>query len=93
MDCTAVAIEVGVVLDEFQALVHPMLVFVRESVGREPVPDVNSDAFSPDVWAMEDVDDERHSIRRHAADTTPVLFAVRNALVVLVDGLDVGVDR
>lgn len=55
--------------------------------------DIDPDALSSGVRAVEDVDYERHTICRHAADQALVLYTVRDALAKFVDGLDVGIDK
>lgn len=62
MDCCAVAVETGIVFDKFQTVLQMTGKIMPEIVRGEAILDVDSDALSAHVWAVEDVDDERHAI-------------------------------
>jgi hypothetical protein len=91
-DNLAVAVDASVVLDQLQAPVDPVDDAVRLAARHAAAHDRDLDALPPHFRAVEDVDDERHAVCRHAADVAAVLAAVRDALAVLVDGLEVGLD-
>jgi hypothetical protein len=88
----AVLVDAGVVLDELQASVDPVRDAVGEAARHAPAGDGDLDALAARICVVQDVDDEGHAVCRHAAGVAAVLAAVREALAVLVDGLEVGLD-